>query len=149
MLKKLKKMLLSNYSYTDIGLLVIRVGIGLSILIFHGYGKITGGPETWEKIGSNMANLGLDFAPTFWGFMAAAAEFAGSLCIILGVLFRPAAILLATTMAVGAVRHLSLPPDMPGAGWGGASHALELLTVYLGLLAAGPGKYRIDPFRDR
>jgi putative oxidoreductase len=140
----LKKLLFSNYSYTDLGLLIIRLGVGLSMSIFHGWGKITGGPETWSGIGSNMAALGLDFAPVFWGFMAALAEFGGSLCLILGFFFRPAAALLVITMIVAAARHLGLPADSPGSGWGGASHALELLAIYLGLLLAGPGKYRLN-----
>ncbi|HCA99259.1 MAG TPA: DoxX family protein, partial [Porphyromonadaceae bacterium] len=32
------------------GLLLLRVGIGVSIF-FHGLPKITGGPETWTAIG--------------------------------------------------------------------------------------------------
>jgi putative oxidoreductase len=113
------------------------------MLLFHGYGKISGGQERWERVGGSMANLGLDFLPAFWGFMAAFSEFFGSAFLILGILFRPAAALLATTMLVAAIRHLSLPPEAAGAGWSGASHALELLAVYLGLLAAGPGKYHV------
>jgi putative oxidoreductase len=127
--------------FPDFGLLVIRVGIGLSMLIFHGYGKITGGAAAWERIGANMANLGITFAPGFWGFMAALSEAIGSLCIVLGIFFRPATALLVCTMIVASVRHLSLPPDAAGAGWKGASHALELLAVYAALFAAGPGRY--------
>jgi putative oxidoreductase len=139
----LKSLLVSNFSYVNLGLLLVRLGIGLSMMLFHGYGKISGGPERWEKVGANMANLGLDVFPGFWGFMAASAEFFGSILLILGILFRPAAALLAFTMLVAVIRHLSLPPDASGAGWSGASHALELLAVYLGLLLAGPGKYHV------
>jgi putative oxidoreductase len=136
----MKALLVSNFSHVNLGLLLIRLGVGLSMMLFHGYGKISGGPETWEKVGANMATLGLDFLPVFWGFMAAFAEFFGSFFLVLGVLFRPAAALLAFTMLVAVVRHMSLPPEAAGAGWSGASHALELLAVYVGLLAAGPGK---------
>jgi len=139
----MKSLLVSNFSHVNLGLLFIRLGVGFSMLLFHGYGKISGGPETWEKLGANMGTLGLDFFPVFWGFMAAFAEFFGSLFLILGILFRPAAALLAITMLVAVTRHLSLPPDAAGAGWSGASHALELLAVYVGLLAAGPGKLHV------
>lgn len=142
-MKTLINFFVQNYTYADLGLLVVRLGVGFSMLIFHGYGKITGGPETWEGTGGNIENLGIGFAPVFWGFMAAVAEFVGSLCIILGVFFRPACVLLAFTMLVAVATHLGLPDDSPRAGWKGASHALELLAVYVGLLAAGPGKYRI------
>jgi putative oxidoreductase len=125
----------------DIGLLIIRLVIGLSMAVFHGYGKITGGPAVWAGIGSNMSNLGITFTPAMWGFMAASAEFFGSILLILGVLFRPAAALLAFTMFVAALRHLNLPVDNPATGWKGASHAIELLAVYGALFFTGPGRY--------
>lgn len=127
-----------------VGLLVIRVGIGLSMALFHGYGKVTGGPELWEKIGGNMERFGLGFAPAFWGFMAAFSEFGASILLILGVFFRPATVLLAMTMLVAASRHLSLPEGEPGAGWKGASHAIEYLIVYVGLFFTGSGRFGLD-----
>ena len=125
----------------DIGLLIVRVSIGLSIIVFHGYDKITGGPDLWERIGSNMSNLGITFAPAMWGFLAASTEFFGSILLILGVLFRPAAALLAFLMLVAALRHINLPVDNPMSGWKGASHALELMAVYVALFLTGPGRY--------
>jgi putative oxidoreductase len=142
-MKPVLQFLFSNFNQPALGLLLIRLGVGASLLLFHGYGKITGGPESWERIGNNMANLGLGFAPAFWGFMAAIAESVGSALIILGILFRPACILVAITMLVAMTRHLGLPEGEPGSGWSGASHALELFAFAVGLLAAGPGKYRL------
>lgn len=133
--------LIAKDKLRDIGLLVIRLGIGGSMLVFHGYGKITGGSAAWEGIGGNMKFVGINFLPVFWGFMAAFSEFVGSILIMLGVIFRPATALLAFTMLVAVLRHLSLPADATGAGWSGASHALELLTIYVGLFLTGPGNY--------
>lgn len=127
----------------DVGLLVLRVGVGLSVLIFHGWSKLTGGVERWEKIGGAMGNLGLDFAPAFWGLMAALAESACAALLIVGILTRPAAVMLAFTMLVAAVAHLSRPADADGAGWAGASHALELLVVSICLLLTGPGRFSL------
>lgn len=127
----------------DAALLVLRLGVGLSLLLFHGYGKITAGPESWAGLGKNMAHVGISFLPAFWGFMAAFAESFGSLFLVLGVFFRPAAALLAMAMFVAAARHLGLPADESGAGWRGASHALEILAVSLCLLLAGPGRYTL------
>ncbi|NIP30820.1 MAG: DoxX family membrane protein [Candidatus Dadabacteria bacterium] len=127
----------------DLGLLILRIGVGLSMMIFHGFGKLKGGPELWEKIGGNMSNLGIDFFPVFWGFMAAFSEFFASFFIIVGFFFKPATALLIFTMFVAILRHLSLPDGSSGAGWSGASHALELLVVYLALFFTGPGKYKI------
>jgi putative oxidoreductase len=131
--------------FLDLGLLLIRLGIGASMAAFHGYGKLTGGPERWERIGGSMGNLGIDFAPVVWGFLAMFSEFFCSILFGLGLFFRPAAGLLACTMLVAAIRHLSLPPGSENSGWSGASHALELLVVYVGLLLAGPGRYVIFP----
>lgn len=125
----------------DIGLLMIRLGIGMSILVFHGWGKISGGPAAWERFGGAMGNLGVSFMPVMWGFMAGFAEFFCSILIILGVLFRPAVLLLAFTMFVGVLVHLNMPPESPRAGWSGASHAIELLVVYLALFFTGPGRF--------
>ncbi len=142
------KSLFQRY-YSDLGLLILRLGIGLSMLIFHGWGKITGGPERWEGIGGQMANLGVDFFPVFWGFMAAFSEFFASALLVVGVFFRPAALLLIATMFVAAIRHLSLPAGEPGAGFSGASHALEFLTVYVALFLMGPGRYKLTALWQR
>ena len=138
-----KRFFSSADMYKNLGLLLLRLGIGGSVIAFHGYGKLIGGPQTWEQVGSNMQYLGIDMMPMLWGLMAALAEFFGSLLIIFGVFFRPAALALAFTMAVAVVRHLSLPPLMGGAGWSAASHAMELFTVYIALFLTGPGRYRI------
>jgi len=130
-------------SHIDAGLLVIRVGIGLSMMLLHGYGKLTAGPESWARLGGQMARFGLDFFPVFWGFMAMFAEFFCSAAIVLGIAFRPAAFLLIGTMAVAAIRHLTLPPDAENAGISGAAHALEFMTVFIGLFFIGPGKYAL------
>jgi putative oxidoreductase len=127
----------------DLGLLIMRLGIAFSVAAFHGKGKLMGGPEAWERTGGNMSNFGIDFFPVFWGFMAMFAEFFCSILLAIGLLFRPAAALLAFTMLVAMARHLSLPPDAPNSGWSGASHALELFVVYLGLLLIGPGRYAL------
>ena len=84
----LKSISFSHELYKDIGLLIVRLGIGLTMMIFHGYGKLTRGPEGWERMGSQMQNLGIDFFPMFWGFMAMFSEFFCSLLLALGVLFR-------------------------------------------------------------
>ncbi len=142
-MSSIQRFLSSRSVNLDVGLLVIRLGIGFSMLAFHGYGKITGGPEAWERIGSNMAEMGITFAPVFWGFMAAFSEFVGSALIMAGLFFRPAALLLAFTMVVAILRHLSIPAGEPGAGWDGASHALEFFCVYLGLFLTGAGRYAL------
>ena len=124
--------------HRHIGLLILRIGLGCMFLI-HGGPKLFGGPEKWEKIGMAMNNLGIGFIPTFWGFMAAISEFIGGACLILGLFFRPACILLTITMLVAAISHLS-----KGEGLMGASHAIEVGIVFLSFILIGAGKYSLD-----
>jgi putative oxidoreductase len=76
-------------TYPDLGLLIIRVGLGI-LMIKHGWPKITGGPEKWESLGNNMSMLGITFFPIFWGLCAALAETVGGLLMGIGLFFRPA-----------------------------------------------------------
>lgn len=124
--------------YRNVGLLILRIGIG-SMFLFHGFPKIIGGPEKWERLGMAMATFGIQFVPVFWGFLSAFAEFFGGIFIILGLFFRPACILLTINMTVAASMHLSR-----GDGLGGASHAIEDGIVFLSLILIGPGKYSLD-----
>lgn len=125
----------------DFGLLLIRVGIAASLFIFHGYDKMTGGPERWTSSGGAMENLGIVVYPVVWGFMAAFAETVGAILIVLGPLFRFATLMLAFNMFVAVMMHLNLPEENPSSGWSGASHAIELMVVFLGLFFTGPGRF--------
>lgn len=143
-MKAFMSFLMNNTNKTDLGLLVVRLGIGLSMALFHGWGKISS-PERWAGYGANMKMFGLDFFPEFWGFMAGFAEFGCSILIILGLFHRPATAMLAFTMLVASIYHLSLPEDNPNSGFSGASHALEMMTVYVALFLSGPGKFSLMP----
>lgn len=108
-------------------------------IFFHGLPKITGGIDTWTAIGSTMSNLGINFAPTFWGFMAAFAETVGGVLFVLGLLFRPATLLLIATMVVSLVMHISQGDDFMR-----YRHALDLLILFVSVLFVGAGKYSFD-----
>jgi putative oxidoreductase len=122
----------------QIGLLIFRVGIGISILL-HGLPKLTGGVEMWTYIGGSMSIFGITFAPAFWGFMAAVAESVGGLLFALGLFFRPAAILLTGTMIVALATHLAAGDDFMVFG-----HALDLLIIFAASIFIGPGRYSLD-----
>jgi len=132
-------MVWSNLSrFRDLGLLLLRVCTGLYMAFGHGLGKITGGPGQWAGLGGTMEIFGLGFMPTFWGFMAAVAEFVGALLVTVGFVTRPAALLLVLNMSVAATAHIS------GAIDGGPELALVYGIVFLSLLFVGPGAYSID-----
>ncbi|GGG75519.1 quinol oxidase [Parapedobacter pyrenivorans] len=124
--------------FKNTGLLLIRIGLGI-MFVMHGYPKLMGGPDRWEGVGSAMGHVGVTFLPVVWGLAAALAETLGGLCLILGLFFRPVALVLAFTMLIAALSHLGR-----GDGIKGASHAIEIGVVFLGLAFVGPGKYSMD-----
>lgn len=122
----------------NIGWLILRFGIGVTIFL-HGLPKIMAGPEMWTMVGSTMSNFGIDFGHTFWGLFAAISEAAGGLLFALGLLFRPAAVLLTGTMVVALSTHLFAGDNFMVFG-----HALDLLIVFAGAIFIGAGKYSLD-----
>lgn len=120
----------------SVGLLVLRIGIGLTFLMVHGWPKLTGGPETWAHLGGAMGLLGITFKPVFWGFIAAVSEALGGLFLIIGFVVRPAALLLMITMGVALLLHASKGESF--------MHPLELGIVFLALFVSGGGPYSLD-----
>ncbi len=135
----MKHWLVSNSPWAkDVGLLIMRVGLGL-IFMRHGYGKITGSTASWLWLGNQMANLGITFAPLFWGFCAASTEFFGGIALVGGFGTRIAAFLLSCVMFVASIHHIT-----KGDSFGYLSHPLSLLFVFIGIMVAGGGRYSID-----
>ena len=124
--------------FHHLGLLLLRIGLGI-MMIMHGAPKLFGGPDQWASIGEATQFLGISFAPMFFGFMAASAEFFGGIMLILGLYFAPALILLILNMIVATSYHLG-----SGDGLMGASQAIELGIVFVSLLFIGPGRYSLD-----
>jgi putative oxidoreductase len=125
--------------FRDAGLLLLRLGVGLSF-VNYGAPKILGGPPAWEDLGQAMRYLGIAVAPAAWGFLAAASEFFGGMALVAGGLLRPAAFLLVCTMSVATVQHFGR-----GDGYaGGAFHSIEMGVVCLSLFLMGPGRYSLD-----
>jgi putative oxidoreductase len=125
--------------YRNLGLLVLRVSVGLYMAIGHGWGKILGGPEQWAQLGGVMEGIfGFVVLPTVWGFLAAVAEFVGALLVTVGLLTRPAALVLVLNMAVAALAHIT------GVIEGSPESALIYGVVFLSLVLVGPGAYSID-----
>ncbi|MGD8862019.1 MAG: DoxX family protein [Myxococcales bacterium] len=126
-----------NARHRDLGLLLLRVGMG-AMFIAHGWPKLAGGPERWEKLGGALQAFGIDFAPTLFGLAAGLAEALGGLLLALGIFFRPALAALTFTMVVATAKHLDA-----GDGFIRSSHAIEAAIVFGSLILIGPGKYRL------
>ena len=120
----------------DLGLLVLRLWLGLSLLILHGWGKLTGFSEMSGKFPDP---LGL--GPKVSLGLAVFAEVFCAGLLALGLFTRFAAVSLIITMAVAffIIHKGSLKPG-PGSG----EMAYIYLAGFVTLFLAGPGRIALD-----
>ena len=138
------KQLLKNITHTESGFstLALRLPIGI-IFMAHGAQKLFGwfGGYGLEGTGGWMESIGL--APGFiMALLAGSAEFFGGLFILLGLLTRASAAVLAMTMAVAIVSvHLQNGLFMSNNGY---EFGLALLAASISLVFSGAGKAALD-----
>ena len=122
--------------------LPIRFAAG-TIFAAHGAQKLFGwfGGYGLEGAGQWMESIGL--APgTLMALLAGSAEFFGGLLLILGLLVRPSALVLAITMVVAIFAvHVQNGFFMASNGY---EFALALLAVSAALAIRGGGSYSLD-----
>ena len=129
---------------TDIssGPLALRVPVGI-IFVAHGAQKLFGafGGYGLEGTGQWMASIGLN--PGYlMALLAGSAEFFGGLALIVGLLTRPAAAVLAFTMLVAIFSvHIDKGLFMSNNGY---EYALALLAASVALLFSGAGRLSLD-----
>jgi putative oxidoreductase len=136
---QLQKILATDSSFSS---LVLRVGLGLA-LIPHGAQKLFGwfGGYGLEGTGGWMASIGLE-PGVLMAAMAGSAEFFGGLALIVGLLVRPAAAVLALTMVVTIVMvHIENGLFMANNGY---EFGLALLAVSVTLVIRGAGSVSAD-----
>lgn len=118
----------------------IRIGLGL-ILLVHGAQKVfTMGPG---QVAGFFAKLGLE--PSFFlALVVMAVEFAGGICLLLGLLTRVVGLLFAIEMAVAIWKyHASKGFYVSQSGYG-YEFAMLLIAGCLTLMLAGPGRLAVD-----
>ena len=129
---------------TDTGLdtLPLRVGAG-AIFAAHGAQKLFGwfGGYGLEGTAGWMASIGLE-PGMLMAVLAGSAEFFGGLLLIVGLLVRPIALVLAITMVVAIVTvHLQNGLFMANNGY---EFGLALLAVSVALVLRGAGSLSAD-----
>lgn len=129
----------------DAGLAVMRVGTGLLMMVGHGLGKMWGpdrfGPP--PKLVEGVEAMGFP-APPLFAWMAGLAEFLGAGLIALGLLTRPAAVVLVGNMAVAAFIAHGNDPLFLKDGSPAKEFALLYLLPFLMLACTGGGRYAVD-----
>ena len=122
--------------------LALRIPVGI-IFAAHGAQKLFGwfGGYGLEGTGQWMASIGL--APGYlMALLAGSAEFFGGLALILGLLVRPAAAVLALTMLV-AILSVHIDKGLFVAK-NGYEFGLALLVVAVSLAISGAGRASLD-----
>ncbi|MCK9162445.1 MAG: DoxX family protein [Arcobacteraceae bacterium] len=123
---------------SDIGKLILRVSLA-SLMLFHGYAKITGGIE---GIKAMITSAGL---PSFLAYGVYLGEFVFPLFIIAGLFTRTASLIFAFTM--GFAIFLAHGNDLFTLSKHGGL-AIELPLLYMmgaiSLIFMGAGKYSFD-----
>lgn len=122
--------------------LALRIPAGI-ILAAHGAQKLFAwfGGYGLEGTGQFMASQGLE--PGYlMALLAGSAEFFGGIALIIGLLVRPAAAVLAFTMLIaGVVVHGSSGLFLSN---GGYEFALALFSMTVALVILGGGKLSLD-----
>lgn len=122
--------------------MALRLAAGI-IFIAHGAQKLFGwfGGHGLEGTAGWMASIGLEPGLPM-AALAGGAEFFGGLALIIGLLVRPAALVLALTMLV-AIFAVHWPNGLFMAN-NGYEFALSLLAVTVALGFSGAGKASLD-----
>jgi putative oxidoreductase len=122
---------------TSTGLLLVRLALGAAFIL-HGWPKVQN-PTGW------MNALGMGGTPGVLQAAAAFIEFGGGILLLVGLLTRIAALLLAAQM-VAALALVHVPHGDPfvASGRPSAELAVVYLAVMLAVTALGAGAYSLD-----
>ncbi|MBS1658275.1 MAG: DoxX family protein [Chitinophagales bacterium] len=129
---------MNSQTTKDIGYLILRLGLGI-LTARHGWPMLVGGAEKWESVGSFASAIGITFYPVVWGFVAAAAEVVGGICVAVGFLFRPACILITATL-IGALTY-KLQDASTFGYW---IEYAEMATAFFAMFLMGPGRFSLS-----
>ena len=126
--------------YSSSASLILRLGLGTTMVFAHGLPKGLEGPEGWAQTGRAMASLGVTFAPTFWGAFACFGELIGGILLLVGLFVRPTAMFLISVLFVAAAQNVVNAGSLRG----GRAHPIDAGTGLLALVVLGAGKASLD-----
>ena len=143
-MSNLNKILSTNAGFDA---LALRIPAAI-IFIAHGAQKLFAwfGGYGLEGTGQWMASIGLE--PGYqMALLAGSAEFFGGIALLIGLMVRPAALMLAVTMLVAIfsvhfVNGLFISAN-------GYEFALALLAISVALMISGAGKFSVDKLLEK
>lgn len=125
--------------WDDIGKLILRLAVA-GLMIFHGIAKLKGG------IGWMAGPLGAFHLPFFIAYGVYLAEVVAPILLIVGVLTRPAALLIAFDMVMAmilVVQDRVFTISERGGGLGGETELFYLLAA-ASIAFLGSGRYAVS-----
>tara|TARA_R110002094_G_scaffold84779_2_gene89129 strand:- start:45 stop:464 length:420 start_codon:yes stop_codon:yes gene_type:complete len=121
---------------TDFGLLLLRIWVGLTMFLNHGFGKVMNFSSMMEKFPDA---IGIGRTPAL--ILVIFAEVICALMLTIGWYARFAALSLAITMGVAFfIAHGGSLAAGPGSG----ELAFVYLAAFVALVFAGPGRFSLD-----
>jgi putative oxidoreductase len=118
---------------TDLGLLVLRLGSGLTLAFGHGLPKLL----SFEKHVRSVTKHGFPL-PEVMASISMLSELAGGLLLALGLATRPAAVFVLATMLGAAFKVHGADP------FSKKELAFAYALVAVVLFVAGPGRHSLD-----
>ena len=135
-----REILIPSQKLQDISLFILRFLPSYYMVANHGWKKIIN-PEKRERYGNFFTKYFgdiLDFANVPFGFMASFSESICAIMVLAGIFTQPASILIAFTMLVVAMHHIT--------GTGSPENAFVFFSIYTAIALVGPGRYSLDFF---
>jgi putative oxidoreductase len=133
----------SKITSTDIGLLILRVVLGITFIL-HGYPKVFTGSAKWIE---TLRGMQVPF-PEVSAWLAALSEFGGGILLVLGVFPRIAALAIAGVMIVAIVKvHWQngfFMDHFHQTQKHGYEFCLNLLAMATMVVCAGGGRFTLE-----
>ena len=129
-------LLRSKPTYINIGMLVLRLALGIS-MAHHGYLKFLSGAEGLYKVGSMLAPLGVSGSYELLGTFAAFSELLGGILVALGLFTRLGSLLLVGVLFTATMLHVD-------AGFFSWDYPSQMGFAALAIFFMGGGRYSVD-----
>lgn len=118
------------------GLLIMRVGLA-AVLLIHSLPKLFGGSLMWKTVGTSFSYINFGLPVEIFGFSLLLLEGLGGISLLCGYLFKTFCILMLILFISFEYNYLKIGYHNM------AIFILGLISVFLGFLNTGPGRYAI------
>jgi uncharacterized membrane protein YphA (DoxX/SURF4 family) len=126
----------SQEQKNNVGLLIIRLGLAVALLV-HSLPKLIGGGHAWQGVGTMLAFINAGFPPTLLGIAILLIEALGAVSLLFGYFFRITCIVLGILFGLYFFNYFSIGYQTLML-W-----SVGIAAVFMGLFFIGPGRYAL------